>query len=105
MSTEHSFQDYEVVAVQAKGRVLLTIDRRELPLQGTEQVVRSSIQDHTLVLELDSGHSLRFVDMPELQAANLKKLEPTLCAIENRHVAFAISFPQPTSPRVVSKPR
>lgn len=105
MSTEHSYEDYEVVAITAKSRVLITIDRKELPLTGEEQVLRSSLNGQELTLELDSGHTLRFPGLPEMEVARLQKFAPLLCALENRRVAFALPFPQPTVPRVGSRPR
>lgn len=105
MTTDHRYENFEVVSIAAKGQVLITVDRQELPLNGEEQVVRTTLQNRELALEFDSGHTLRFVDIPELEVARLHKLTPTLCALENRRVAFAIPFPQPTAPRVGSRPR
>ncbi len=105
MTTEHRFTDYEVVSIAAKQRVLITINRNELPLNGSEQAVRTTLKDNELSVEFDSGHTLRFADVPAQEHNHLASFEPLLCALEGKGVAFALSFPHPTAPRLVSKPR
>jgi len=105
MTTQHTYTDYEVVTVAAKERILITINREELPLGGAEQVVGAAFQGQDLLLSFDSGHQLRFAAVPDMDVARLQKLNPILCALENKGVAFAIPFSKPAPPRAVSKPR
>ena len=99
--TSHTCSNYEIVSIEARNRLLLTVDVAELPMGFPESIDSAKLSDGRLVLQCVSAtgspFELCFSDMVDLDAAKLQRFQASLCGINPEgRVEFAKTFPSPS---------
>ena len=108
--TEITCPNYEIVAVAANKRLMVTVSMQDLPAELGAQVSQARLTNNCLELSIEQNDGstahLRFPNVPELDVARFGSYQAALCGLAGNSVARVWSVPTPkTTEPSVSRPR
>lgn len=104
---DQSLQNYEIVTVADRERMLITMDWEELRGGWPARIQSAHLEGGHLVLGCEDAngqaYSLRFLDFPQSETLKLPTYRSSLCGIQDGRVEYAQMFPIPSVPPTLSR--